>query len=182
MIVNVLYLLFFLGSLFSTANPTPQPTALSPDEEELFELINAYRTSRGLSEVPFSSALTQVAQVHAKDLMENHTQGGRCNMHSWSNKGVWNGCCYRDNHKNPECMWDKPMEIAGYASPGYEIAYWHSAAAQSDVALDVWKKSPGHHAVIANLGVFKEAEWKAMGVGIYQGYAVVWFGEMEDGL
>lgn len=77
-------------------------------------------------------------------------------------------------------MWDKPMEIAGYDSPGYEIAYWHSAAAQPTAALEVWKKSPGHHAVIANLGVFKDAEWKAMGVGIYQGYAVVWFGEMED--
>ncbi|HSI77205.1 MAG TPA: CAP domain-containing protein [Lunatimonas sp.] len=179
MIANLLYLLFFLGSVFQPISSSTPPTALSPDEQELFDLINTYRKSRGLSAVLFSSALTQVAQVHAKDLMENYTQGGRCNMHSWSNKGPWKSCCYRDNHKNPECMWDKPMEIAGYDSPGYEIAYWHSAAAQPGIALEVWKKSPGHHAVIANLGVFKDAEWKAMGVGIYQGYAVVWFGEME---
>ncbi len=77
-------------------------------------------------------------------------------------------------------MWDKPKEIAGYDSPGYEIAYWHSKAATPDQALEVWKKSPGHHAVLANLATFKDAEWKAMGIGIYKEYAVVWFGELPD--
>ncbi len=77
-------------------------------------------------------------------------------------------------------MWDKPKEIAGYESPGYEIAYWHSAMAMPGEALEVWKKSPGHHAVLANLGPFKQANWKAIGVGVYQQSAVVWFGELED--
>lgn len=177
---TIIYFLIILSSFSSFGAPNVAQPQLSESERELFDLVNTYRKGRGLSEIPFSSALTVVAQTHAKDLMENYKQSGRCNMHSWSNKGPWKGCCYRDNHKNPECMWDKPKEIAGYDSPGYEIAYWHSVAAEPVNALEVWKRSTGHHAVIANLGVFKDAEWKAMGVGIYQGYAVVWFGEARD--
>jgi uncharacterized protein YkwD len=173
-ITHLLSLVLFI--LQFTASPST-PTA---EEKQLFDLVNEYRISRGLPEVSHSPKLTQVAQAHARDLQENFEQGKRCNMHSWSKKGDWKGCCYTDNHKNPECMWDKPKEIAGYESPGYEIAYWHSAKAQPEHALEVWKKSPGHHSVIANLGPFKDADWKAMGVGIYKEYAVVWFGEMED--
>lgn len=152
----------------------------SVEEKQLFEAINAYREGRGLPAVPFSPALSKVAKAHARDLMENYQPNKRCNLHSWSDKGAWTDCCYRDNHKNPECMWDKPKEIAGYDSPGYEIAYWHSAAATPEHALEVWIKSPGHHAVLSNLPPFNAATWKAMGVGIYKQYAVVWFGEMED--
>lgn len=152
----------------------------TPQEEELFQMINKYRESRNLPPVPSSRALSMVAQTHARDLMENYSPRIRCNMHSWSKEGTWSACCYTDNHKKSNCMWDKPMEIAGYNSPGYEVAYWHSALALPGAALEVWKKSPGHHAVLANSGPFKLAEWKAMGVGIYKQYAVVWFGEMED--
>ena len=172
----ILWLLgFFMHTLFSSSYPP-----ISDEEKELHRLINAYRISRGLQEVPISPALTKVAQAHAKDLMYHYKQSNRCNMHSWSKEGPWTACCYRDNHKNASCMWDKPKEIAGYDSPGYEIAYWHSNAATAGQALEVWKKSPGHHAVLANLGTFKDANWQAMGIGIYKEYAVVWFGEMPD--
>src|SRR5690606_11677538 len=136
------------------------------EEKALFGMINDYRQSLNLPTVPFSKALNKVAQAHARDLMDNHTPGKRCNMHSWSKKGPWSPCCYTDNHKKAPCLWDKPKEIAGYDSPGYEVAYWHSAKAQPASALEVWINSPGHHAVLANLGPFKQAEWKAMGVGI----------------
>ena len=173
--------LSFLFSFFLVvAHLVNTPVIHSAEEQQLFELINEYRASKNLPTVAYSEKLAKVAQAHAKDLQENYQRGKRCNMHSWSKKGDWKGCCYTDNHKNPECMWDKPKEIAGYDSPGYEIAYWHSAKAQPDHALEVWKKSPGHHSVIANLGPFKDADWKAMSVGIYKEYAVVWFGEMED--
>ncbi|MBS9525518.1 hypothetical protein KI659_15990 [Litoribacter alkaliphilus] len=156
------------------------PTSPTAEEQTLYDIINDYRQTRNLPPVAYSEKLSKVAQTHARDLQENYQRSNRCNMHSWSKKGDWKGCCYTDNHKNPECMWDKPKEIAGYESPGYEIAYWHSAKAQPDHALEVWIKSPGHHSVLANLGPFKDADWKAMGVGIYKEYAVVWFGEMEE--
>lgn len=175
------YLSLFLWFCFGGFAPeTSTYFQDSVEERQLFEAINSYREGRGLPAVPFSTALSKVAKAHARDLMENYEPSKRCNLHSWSDKGAWTDCCYRDNHKNPECMWDKPKEIAGYDSPGYEIAYWHSAEARPSHALEVWIKSPGHHAVLANLPPFKTATWKAMGVGIYKQYAVVWFGEMED--
>jgi uncharacterized protein YkwD len=184
MISNLFYTVLLVLSFLTNPSfewKTPSNNEmLSNEERKLLLLVNEYRESRGLPSVPLSASLTKVAQVHAKDLTENHSHNRRCNMHSWSRGGEWTACCYRDNHKNPECMWDKPREIAGYNSNGYEIVYWHSHAVLAANALEVWKKSPGHHAVIANLGPFKDADWKAIGVGIYEGYATVWFGEMED--
>ncbi|WP_154857754.1 CAP domain-containing protein [Cyclobacterium xiamenense] len=175
------YLILFWWLSFGGLAPgNPIRMQDSPEEKELFDAINGYRESRGLPAVPFSAALSKVAKAHARDLMVNYRPNKRCNLHSWSDQGPWEACCYRDDHKNPECMWNKPLEIAGYTSPGYEIAYWHSAAASPGHALEMWKKSPGHHAVLANLAPFKAATWKALGVGIYKQYAVVWFGEKED--
>lgn len=182
--INIIYYLTFLVGIISLDSDKKNLylTEIAPttEEKELFQKINAYRNTLNLSAVPLSPALNKVAQAHARDLMENYTPSNRCNMHSWSKKGSWSACCYTDNHKKANCMWDKPKEISGYDSPGYEVAYWHSAMALPGEALEVWKKSPGHHAVLANLGPFKQAKWKAMGVGIYKQYAVVWFGEMED--
>ena len=177
-----LYLLisFMLALLLPFNSPTSDE--LTAEETALLEIINEYRITKNLAPVAHSPKLTKVAKAHAKDLQENFTRGKRCNMHSWSKKGPWSDCCYTDDHKRANCMWDKPKEIAGYDSPGYEIAYWHSAKATPEHALEVWIKSPGHHSVLANLGPFKDADWKAIGVGIYKEYAIVWFGEMEDGV
>jgi hypothetical protein len=55
-----------------------------------------------------------------------------------------------------------------------------NSASQDRAALSSWKGSPLHHAVIVNSGVWARIRWKAVGVGIYGSYAVVWFGEEAD--
>ena len=77
-------------------------------------------------------------------------------------------------------MWDKPKEIAGYDSPGYEIAYFSSAGASAKEGLEGWKKSPSHNPLIANEGMWSKVNWKAIGIGFYKEYGIVWFGEQED--
>jgi uncharacterized protein YkwD len=77
-------------------------------------------------------------------------------------------------------MWEKPKEISGYESPGYEIVYWNSGTANAAKALEGWKKSPGHNMVMINSDMWKKVTWNAIGVGIYGNYAVAWFGEIED--
>ena len=77
-------------------------------------------------------------------------------------------------------MWDKPSEIAGYSSNGYEIAFYSSAGATAQEALDGWKVSPSHNPLLINDGMWNSVKWKAIGVGIYGQYAIVWFGELED--
>ena len=77
-------------------------------------------------------------------------------------------------------MWNKPQEIAGYPSPGYEIAYYSSAGASANEGLEGWKKSPSHNPLIINEGIWNKVSWNAVGIGFYEQYGIVWFGELED--
>jgi len=158
---------------------------LSATEYQLYRQINEYRKERGLDSVPLSKSLSYVAQVHVRDLAENHPHSKRCNMHSWSDQGSWTPCCYTKDKSKAECMWNKPKELTGYISAGFEIAFWTNMPFLSPekfaaLSLKEWKKSPAHHQVIANLPPWDRFRWMAMGVGYYKGYAVVWFGELDD--
>jgi uncharacterized protein YkwD len=154
---------------------------LSVEEMKLYKLINEYRTKKGLPSISLSAKLTKVAQAHAKDLSENHDPNNKsCNLHSWSDKGEWISCCYTPDHAEAECMWNKPKEISGYTSSGYEISYFSEAGASAEEGIAGWKKSNAHNEVIINQGIWKKITWKAVGIGIYKGYGVVWFGDLED--
>lgn len=76
-------------------------------------------------------------------------------------------------------MWNKPRELTSYIGDGYEIAYWSSEGATA-AALNGWKKSRGHNAVIINQDIWKNVQWKAIGIAIRGEYAVVWFGKELD--
>jgi uncharacterized protein YkwD len=155
---------------------------LSAEEKKLYDIIMQYRKSKGLPAIPISAKLTQVAQVHAKDLVVNYRfdVNNKCNPHSWSKKGKWSACCYTSDHKEAQCMWDKPKEIAGYNSPGYEIAYYSSRGATAEEGLVGWQKSPAHNPLLINEGMWSKVQWKALGIGIYKQYGIVWFGEAGD--
>jgi uncharacterized protein YkwD len=158
------------------------PICVSREERKLYDLIMQYRKSKRLKSIPLSSKLSRVAQTHARDLAENYSfsPDNECNPHSWSAKGDWSSCCYTSDHKQARCMWDKPKEIAGYESPGYEIAYYSSKGATAQEGLDGWKVSSSHNPLLINSGMWNKVEWKAIGIGIYKEYGIVWFGELED--
>jgi uncharacterized protein YkwD len=151
---------------------------LSTEEQKLYNLIMEYRSEHNLPKIPLSKNLTIVAQTHVKDLQENRPDKGNCNSHSWSSKGKWTPCCYTSDHAQAQRMWSKPRELTSYTGNGYEIACTGSNNAQQ--ALNLWKTSSGHNAVILNLNVWKSHPWGAIGIGIYGNYAVVWFGEETD--
>lgn len=142
----------------------------------------AYRKLQGLPPIKLSAKLTLVAQTHARDLADNYefNPKNKCNPHSWSSKGKWSSCCYTNDHKKAECMWEKPKEIAAYQSPGYEIAYYSSAGASAAEGLEGWMKSPAHNPLIINEGMWSKVKWNAIGIGFYEEYGIVWFGETED--
>lgn len=181
--MKISILLLFLAFMMSSGRQivTTENVCLSSEEKKLYDLMMAYRKTKGLESIPLSAKLTQVAQVHAKDLAENHdpTQE-RCNLHSWSKKGNWESCCYTNDHKQAACMWNKPREIADYQSNGYEISYYFSAGADAESGLDGWKQSTGHNQMIINDGIWKKIKWNAIGIGFYKAYGVVWFGDLRD--
>jgi uncharacterized protein YkwD len=161
-------------STFVNADP-------SFEEMQLYKLLTEYRADNGLPKIPLSRSLTRVAQLHVRDLSRN-PPNGKCNMHSWSSKGNWSACCYTSDHAQAQCMWNKPRELTNYLGNGYENANGGSRGYQANAvsALNGWKKSSGHNAVILNQGIWSHNHWKAVGVGIYDNYAVLWFGEEAD--
>jgi hypothetical protein len=156
---------------------------LSGNEQELLSRIHKYRQENGLPRLPAAKSLTKVARVHVRDLASNepHREGRRCNAHSWSDQGNWTPCCYTPDHAKAECMWKKPSELTSYEELGFEIASrgYSSDGHAAEGALPSWKSSPGHNAVIINKGQWTTTQWKAIGVGIYGGHAVAWFGRQK---
>jgi uncharacterized protein YkwD len=182
-----LIVILMTGQPLFNSVQTEQGVCLSANERELTELINDYRQENGLPAIALSSSLSRVAKLHARDLIENEPfDESKCNPHSWSSGKSWDACCYDSGHSNPECMWDKPRQITGYTGDGYEIVMASidgndpTREVSAEKALESWKGSPSHNPVIVNKNSWQKVEWKAMGVGIYQGYAAVWFGRETD--
>ncbi len=158
---------------------------LNKTEKEVARLINQYRNSKGLPSIALSISLSHVARTHAMDQTENHKYKNRCNLHSWGESDKWTSCCYTADHREAQCMWDKPRELSSYKGDGFEISYfstyrYSSPEAFAQDALDGWKRSPGHNNMIINLEEWKKSNWKAMGVGVYGDFIIVWFGKIPD--
>lgn len=153
---------------------------LNSQEKELFKLITEYRKSLNLPEIPISRSLTTVAQTHVKDLQINKPVNNVCNLHSWSSNGKWQPVCYIGDKKSAQLMWSKPRELTSYKGDGYEIAFYSSDSVDVLKALKSWKESVGHNDVILNRGMWARNSWKAIGIGIYKSYAVIWFGVEQE--
>ena len=197
----ILFLLILILSFFSVFPVAEHPPGqlpgsvpedkdldicISQEELMLYELIMNYRSDHGLPEIPLSKSLTYVARQHTIDLATNYLDGNPdCNLHSWSGQGIWTECCYTDDHKQAGCMWNKPEELTNYTDLGFEIvaSAYNSIKYEisPDRALNIWIDSPPHNAVVLNLNQWEKATWQAIGIGIYEGYAAVWFGMATDG-
>lgn len=173
-------LFVLLAALLTTSFTAEEKLTLTTEEAQLYRLLIEYRKQKNLPAIPLSYSLCKVAKLHVNDLANNNPTTAKCNLHSWSKAGNWQSCCYTDNHKEAECMWNKPRELSKYTGDGFEIAAHLGENATAQGALNGWKSSAGHNAVIVNQGSWKDMNWKAVGVGIEDGYAVIWFGVEED--
>lgn len=146
------------------------------EERKLHQLVNQYRAQNGLPAIPLSPSLSLVANRHVRDLEENIGQL----THGWSN------CPYSGNNRSTwPCMWEAPQRLGTpYPGNGYENAHGGRGGyrASADSALRGWQGSSAHNAVILNQGIWENRPWNALGIGIYKGYAVLWFGEEPDPL
>lgn len=171
--------------------PTPPATASSCgrhveatlEERQFHQLFNHYRRSRGLPSISLSTSMTVVAQQHARDLQATGPQG-TCGLHSWSRRGSWSACCYTPDHRQKQCMWDKPRELTQYPGNGYEIAVAldspNGAGITPQKALSLLQRSREHNMVMLNQGPWVPHPWTSVGVGMAGQYAVIWFGEERD--
>lgn len=142
-------------------------------ERQLAALINAYRAERGLPAIALSPALSVVANRHVRDMAMN----SRRLTHDWSNCPM---------ARSWACMWKAPQVLrTGYTGAGYENAWGGSTSAGPiDVAavLHAWKENGDgpHDDVILNKKAWQKRTWRALGIGIHGGFAVMWVGEEAD--
>lgn len=160
-------------------NPTPSPSStdgLESEEVKLYNLVNEYRAQNGLPPIAVSKALTTVANRHVVDLGENIGQV----THAWSD------AAYDSNNSSTwPNMWRAPERLnTGYSGYGYEVVTgysgFNSPIMSAEEALTSWKNSPPHNSVILNQGIWSDRPWGAIGVGLYEGYGALWFGEEVD--
>lgn len=143
-----------------------------PEEEALYQQINDYRVAYGLPVVPRSPALTKLANRHVLDLSKNigHL------THSWSD------CSYDPNNpRTYACSARAPKRLGiRYSGRVYENAHYNAFGATAASAFRGWSHSPAHNALILNQSNWHDNEWRAMGIGIYGQYAVMWVGQKRD--
>lgn len=153
---------------------------LSKEEYRLYSLINEFRTKNGLGVIPVSRSLCYVAKVHARDLFINNPDTSHCSLNSWSNQGNWSPCCHSVLAPSPVCIVNKPKELAKFPGEGHEIAYWDSEELVPDTVLSVWKSLPQTRDLLLNIKKWSYFSWKAIGIGMYKGYACVWVSDAAD--
>ncbi len=175
----ILFTLILSLHLASTAQQ-PGSFCVSEDELALWEQINTYRLKFALDPLPLSKSLSYVAYLHVRDLYLNHPDEGDCNLHSWSDNGTWKPICYPEEQSRKNSAWKKPLELANYKGKAMEIAYYENNDALPENIFEMWKMSSSSASVMVNTGKWNRYEWKAIGVAIYRGYAVAWFGDADD--
>jgi hypothetical protein len=160
----------------------PASFCISPAEMKLYNMINEYRKRFDLPAIPLSRSLSYVATTHARDLFLHHPDVAPCNFHSWSGKGHWKPFCYPRDENKKNSVWDKPKELTSYKGKGFEIVYWENNPVSIDSIIPFWRSIDYFNSFLMNAGKWTGKTWNAIGVGIFENYAVAWFGEITDPL
>ncbi len=154
--------------------------ALTQEETILYNMINDIRVKNMLPTLPLSPDLCVVAHTHINDLITNRPQDYGCNLQSWSSAGNWVACCNTREKSDIQCMTLKPSEITGYQGNGYELIYWEEQRATPAEVAELWQQVDASANMILSRGKWKAYHWKALGIGMKDGYAVLWLGDKAD--
>lgn len=176
------FVLFFFGLQIVTAQ-TPQISeqfCITQQEYRLFRMINEYRARLTLDPIPLSKSLCYVAKTHATDLSINYPMGEGCNMHSWSDKGDWKAFCFPADQDRKNDVKDKAKELTSYPGKAWEITYWDNTELDLNLVLEFWRSISYTTNMMTNSGEWENMVWKSMGVGIENGYVLLWFGQDVD--
>lgn len=173
-------LLVFNTKTSAQTDTIPDDFCISAEEYQLYQLINDYRKAFALPEIKLSKSLSYVAIAHVRDLAANFNTDTTCNMHSWSDKGRWKPICFPSEQTKKNNVHLKAKEIIGYPKAAYEITYWSNVENMPRQILSFWRENKASADLLINQEKWEDRAWKAIGIGIEDGYAVVWLGEAID--
>lgn len=175
-----LFITVVFVSIALTVLSQEQEVCLTENEIALANSINQFRQENDLEPVTLSQSLSYVADVHSKDLYFNFDPYGACGLYFWSDEGRWEPCCPAGDEKDLECIYDKPNELTGYRSKGYEAVFYQSSGITSEVAYEHFKRDSSAMNLALETGRYDDKKWNAMGVSVFEGFASIWFGELID--
>jgi hypothetical protein len=175
-------LLFISGNMVCGQGQVPGDFCITAEEFRLYQLVNAHRVAYGQKTIPLSASLSYVARTHVIDLYTHHPDTGICNLNSWSDRGDWTPCCHNIHVPQEECIRNKPKEIASYPGEGYELTYAEVFDTNADTVFRFWTKIDEANNFLLNRANWEKKNWRAMGVGIYKSYAVLWMGQRTDAM
>ena len=158
----------------------PEDFCISKSEYRLFELVNQHRLENDMPGLTLSVSLSFVATTHVADLVNNHPDTSICNLNSWSDRGDWTACCHNEYVPKSECILGKPRELTNYRGDGHELAYWEPALVNPDSLVAFWASINETNDFLLNKNKWSKYKWRSMGVGMLEGYAVIWVGELSD--
>lgn len=121
--------------------PDAMPTGLAPEVQELFEIINAERATRGLVQVELRDDLVCAAARHSQDIGER-------------------SACTHDG-SDGSGPGDRVADCGGPGWSGEIVACGYTTPRD---AADGWIGSPGHNAIMFDDGQ------RAIGVGMHNFY------------
>jgi len=169
--------LFFMIVLVYPLAGTTQQVCISQDEQELIDLINDFRKENNLDKIESSVVMNYVADVHSKDLYLNYDISSKYGLHFWSNQGRWSKSGDKEEFL---CMYDKPFELTGYRSKGYELVSYYSVDIPVQDILANWKENASASNFLLQKGTYSNKNWMSIGVSVFEGYICVWVGELSD--
>jgi hypothetical protein len=179
-LVSFLLLFPFSQTELNAQAHTVDNFCISRSEERLVEFINALRKQNRMPEIALSASLSFVAKTHIADLQRNRPDTSICSTASWSDQGIWTACCYQGYVLKNECMWDKPKELTPYTFRGYELSYYDEGIIEVDKLWELWLSTEEVVDMFLTRGKHTDKKWAAVGVGISDNFASVWFGQRAD--
>jgi len=174
------FLTLFIAESFGQSKSVPEDFCLKNNEFELFKRINEFRIENGKSTIENSISLSYVARLHVNDLLNNHPDTSICNLSSWSDKGIWNACCYNTYVNDPDCMWEKPKEITNFTYRGYELALFFEENFTVDSIIQIIQSTKQARDMVLTNGNYQKKKWICGGVGINDHYVSIWFAQRKD--
>lgn len=164
----------------ATVHFVPSSFSSGKDEIKLTELINKYRSKKGFGELQVSPSLCFVAKTHLTDVVKNRPDKNGYSLYSWSSKGSWKPCLFKNNIVNLDQMSAKPSEVVGFRGKGFEIMISSIENKSMADLLDLWLKKKTTGDFLLGSGKWDNKSWQSMGVSVYKGYASIWLSEIPD--
>ncbi len=170
----------FLFAQKVTVRSVPSSYSIDKDEIKLAELVNRYRSKNGLGELQVSNSLCYVARTHLMDVYKTKPDKKGCSLYSWSDKGSWKPCCFKNNIVNLDQMSAKPSEVAGFRGKGFETMLFVTDKKSITELFNLLLTKKSSDNFLLSTGKWESKSWQSMGVSSYKGFVSIWLSEIPD--